>query len=249
MQRCKFPVFLAFLSALFLSPAATLSAGAEEEAPLQYTVEEITGMVFVVPSGGGASQPLTEGSPVLAGDEIQTDEGGSVVLFLNEETTLRVESASRLVVERLEPNQEGGFLNRLKLLAGRVISEVENLGKSQSTFEVESGGVVCGVRGTSFEVELIGDEVNASTYEGEIEVKSGESVERVRAGYRFGFMNKRALMKRKLDRSERERFMKWKEHRLQLRERFHERLKAKPAVKTDVLKKTKAKRRLKRARR
>ena len=112
------------------------------------------------------------------------------------------------------------------MLAGRVLSEVKNLARARSSFEVESGGVICGVRGTAFEVERVGERVETATYEGEVEVKAGDALERVKKGYRYAFQKNRVHLKRRLDRTEKDRFEKWMKHHKDLREKRIKRLKA-----------------------
>jgi ferric-dicitrate binding protein FerR (iron transport regulator) len=56
------------------------------------------------------------------------------------------------------------------------------LGQSGSSYEVESGGVVCGVRGTVFEVSNNGGDVEATTHEGAVELKGTNGTQTVKAG-------------------------------------------------------------------
>jgi hypothetical protein len=198
----------------------------EPSEPLLYTLEAATGDVTIVRSTETQSRKAKEGDTLQEGDQVRVGSGGEAVLFLDEDTVVHVGSSSEMRIERLRPSEGGGFLNRLQLLAGRVLSEVKNLSKSRSTFEVESGGVVCGVRGTAFEVERLGEQVETATYEGEVEVRTGDAMERVKAGYRYGFLKNRLQMKRRLDRMEKDRFDRWVKQRKTLRERHLKRLKA-----------------------
>jgi len=224
MRKTLLPLSLSLL--VVTLPLSSLRAKESvEPAPLRYTLEEMKGEVTLIPAGGTQARAVTLGDAVGPGDEVHVGPEGEAVLFLNEETVIHLGGDSVLAVDRLEPTEQGGFLNRLRLMAGRVLSEVKNLAKARSTFEVESGGVVCGVRGTSFEVERSGDQVDTTTYEGEVEVKSGDSLERVKAGYRFGFLKNRVLMKRKLDRIEKDRFEKWTKHRKTLKDKYLKRMK------------------------
>jgi hypothetical protein len=78
-----------------------------------------------------------------------------------------------VTVDALSRKGSKGFLSRLKLSFGKVLSQVEKLASSHSSFEVEAGGVVCGVRGTAFEVSADGDQVTDSTFEGKVEMRKG----------------------------------------------------------------------------
>lgn len=206
--------------------AAPMTTPTPNPTPWRYTLEDSTGEVLVLRAGQGKMVRLNEGETVAEGDEIRVGPEGVAVLFLDEDTVIHLGSQSGLKIGKLQSSENGGFVNRLQLLAGRILSEVKSLSRTRSSFEVESGGVVCGVRGTAFEVEMVGEQVETSTYEGEVEVKAGDSIERVRAGYRYGFLKNRVLLKRKLDRSEKDRYEKWMKHRKALREKHLQRLKA-----------------------
>jgi hypothetical protein len=217
---------LVLVFGLSASPAAAADKPANGGQAPQYTLEEISGDVIVIPSGENQWKTAEEGDSVRTGDEVRVGPAGEAVLFLNEDTVIHLSEDTSLKVDRLVSNDSDGFLNRLKLLAGRVISEVKNLSKTRSSFEVESGGVICGVRGTAFEVARYGDQVETATYEGEVEVKTGDTLERVKAGYRLGFRKNRVHLRRKLDRMEKDRFDRWVKHRKNLRDRYIKRLKA-----------------------
>jgi ferric-dicitrate binding protein FerR (iron transport regulator) len=117
-----------------------------------------------------------------------------------------------------------GCGGRLKLLGGRILAQVQKLNESRSTFEVEAGGVVCGVRGTAFEVDLRGDDLETRTQEGEVEVTSGGKTESVRAGNAFAYRRGLLRMRRRLDRAEINRFTEFKKIRTLLREKRLKRL-------------------------
>ena len=74
------------------------------------------------------------------------------------------------------------FTSHLKLIAGKILSEVEKLSESHSTFEIEAGGVVCAVRGASFEVEKQDGDVLTTTYNGSVAVQNGTNTQNVEAG-------------------------------------------------------------------
>ncbi len=194
--------------------------------PLHYTLEDSTGEVTVLRSEQTKTTRLNVGDIVSEGDEVRVGAGGEATLFLDEDTIVHLGPKSELKVGKLQANENGGFLNRLQLLAGRVLSEVKNLARARSSFEVESGGVICGVRGTAFEVERVGERVETATYEGEVEVKAGDALERVKKGYRYAFQKNRVHLKRRLDRTEKDRFEKWMKHHKDLREKRIKRLKA-----------------------
>lgn len=120
---------------------------------------------------------LEEGDRILVGDETQ------VVLSLRNETLIHLDENSEMTVSNLEENGQNGFLSRLKLWTGDLLSDVKkNLRDSGSSFEVESGGVVCGVRGTVFEVSSHGGTVQTAVHEGVVHVQGGKFSKDCQAG-------------------------------------------------------------------
>lgn len=206
--------------------AIGLSAGflhAETTSPLQYSVEDLQGHASLI-KADGTLEDVKEGTPVGPGEQIQLDSDAQAVLMLNEETSVQLGPGTRLWVSQLEITPQNGFFSRLKLLGGRILSQVQKLGVSRSTFEVEAGGVVCGVRGTLFEVELQGEDLEARTQEGEVVVASNGKDESVKAGRALAYRRGLLRMRRRLDRVETDRFLKWKTFRMSIREKRLKRL-------------------------
>jgi len=100
----------------------------------------------------------------------------------------------------------------------------KNLQESHSTFEVESNGVVCGVRGTAFEVDSKGDDARVLTHEGKVAVKDKDKSQDVTAGNVFSFKKGKFTGKRVLTPEEIEGFKKWREHREQILKKREARL-------------------------
>jgi hypothetical protein len=190
---------------------------------LRYTVEDLQGNASLTKEDG-STEALKEGSEIHSGDQIQLENDAQAVLMLNDETTVQLGAGVRLRVEQLEMNPQNGFFSKMKLLGGRILSQVQKLGISRSKFEVEAGGVVCGVRGTAFEVELHGGDVETRTHEGEVSAESDGKIESVKAGRACTFRRGLIRMRRRLDRTEMDRYAKWKELRLSVREKRHKRL-------------------------
>lgn len=173
-----------------LGPSAGPSPTPTPE-PLEYVLEDLKGTVLIRESGEAQAEPAQEDETVGEGDEVITKAGSEASLTLDEDTLIHLSENSDVQVDQLKPNLSKGFINRLKLLSGRVLSEVEELGSSHSTFEVESGGVVCGVRGTAFEVRKEGEDVHTFTYHGEVEMRKGSLVQPVVAGHHSAFLAQR----------------------------------------------------------
>ncbi len=212
-------VFMGFSFSLVIAfsyPYESHSQTLKNNNPAEYIVEDIHGNNVQVLEGGTKEWEQTQEGQVLEnGDEIKTGTDSEATLMLQSETSVHLSPGSDLKVGQVEPNENSGFVSRLELLFGGILADVKkNLQDSHSTFEVDSNGVVCGVRGTAFEVETKGDNVLASTHEGNVEVTGSNGVSRtVSAGTASSFQRGMFRLERRLDRKQIERFEKWREFR------------------------------------
>lgn len=197
------------------------------ENKLEYVVDEVKGSVLVQ---SGSDEPVTaeEDLVVDPGDRIVTGPGSEATLTLNQDTLFHVYENSDVQVAQLDKQGSEGFLSRLKLVKGRVLSEVEKLAMTHSSFEVESGGVVCGVRGTGFEVQKEGDEVHESTFHGLVEMRDQGKVEKVAEGKHgiFSGRTRKFMALRSLGAAEKGRYQKWLGMKRTVQQRQGERAKA-----------------------
>ncbi len=193
-----------------LGPAATPDEAATPE-PLEYVLEDLKGTVLIRENGETQAEPAEEEETVEAGDEIITQAASEASLTLDENTMFHLPENSDVQVDQLKPNTSNGFLCRLMLLGGKVLSEVEKLGENHSTFEVEAGGVVCGVRGTAFEVQKEGQTIHTFTYHGEVEMRKGNLVQPVVAGHHSAFLFQKGAFQppRPLRPAERQTYQGW----------------------------------------
>jgi hypothetical protein len=215
--------YLIPLSGFSQAPAADAAGAAE---PVQYVLEDIQGsQVQVLEAGADGWAAGEEGEVLEPGDEVKVGEGSEATLTLQSDTSVHLDAGTDLTVAQIAANHQGGFLSRLKVKAGRILADVrKNLEDSQSSFEVEANGVICGVRGTAFEVEANGDDVQTLTHEGTVEVKSGNQDNLVKAGNAFSFRRGRFMAQRLLDRDEIGRFQKWRAFRAKVFEKHRLRL-------------------------
>jgi hypothetical protein len=225
-------VFLLFLFLCFNSFSCSQKESSESipsaiaNGPLEYVLEDLSGTVLIQSSGDALPEPAEEEQTVQAGDEIITQAGSEASLSLNETTMFHLSENSDVKVDQLARNDTQGFTSRLALTAGKVLCEVEKLSQSHSIFEVNSGGVVCGVRGTSFEVEKQDSDIQTSTFNGSVAVEKDGTSQTVEANehgdYSLGqgaFQTKRDLT---LD--EKNYYENWKTRLAFIREKTHKRL-------------------------
>jgi hypothetical protein len=206
-----------FLSVLLLGilTVGAVPAWADTDASDSvYVVQDLKGDVMILKNGKDRSTVLQEGDEVESGDEIQVGHDGEATLTLGDDQVIRLESDTKVKLSEAEPNKDGGFLTRLQLSAGNLLAEVKHLLEKKSKFEVESGGMICGVRGTIFEVSNEDGEVGAQTHEGVVACSSGSGVEeRVKAGQGATFKNRRLLRRMALGKAGQERLAQWRQFR------------------------------------
>lgn len=204
-----------------------LDSNSEKNA-IEYIIEDIQGPnVQILEQGETKWEPAEEGQVIDAGDEIKVGDNSESTLMLETDITVHLSAQSDLKVEQITANETGGFLSRLKVLAGLILSDVKkNLHDSHSAFEVEANGVVCGVRGTVFEVNALGDNVQTVTHEGKVEVSSGGESHLVTAGNLSAFKAGKFQMQRRLDRAEIQRFRNWRTHRAVIQQKRFARIQA-----------------------
>ncbi len=219
--------FGTLLSAGTVSAKETKSSPQKNPAlPLQYVLQDIHGNVMIRDKKTGKLEKAQEEQTLFAGDEIITQSGAKASLTLNKNTMVHISEKSDVKVDKLTRQKEGsGFLSRLKLLGGKILSEVEKLGESKSTFEISSGGVVCGVRGTAFEVETKENAVQTNTYHGVVEVQKGGQTQKVGENQNvdFAFDQDTFLPKRTLTREERDNYQRWLTQKAVVERKFIER--------------------------
>ncbi len=199
-----------------IQPAPT-----DDSEPLEYVLEDIKGTVLIIPSG--STQPIAaeEEETVEAGDEVLTKDDSEASLTLDENTLFHLSPNSDVKVDQLIPNFSHGFISHLKLSEGKILSEVEKLSESKSTFEVESGGVVCGVRGTAFEVQKEGSNVNTDTFHGIVEMKKDNQVQQVMADQHASYSPEKGgfLPNRRLNSLEHNHYEGWLKQKVSVQEK------------------------------
>lgn len=183
--------------------------------PTEYVIEDIQGTnVQVLEAGSKVWDKAEEGQEVESGDEVKVGDGSEATLTLQSETTVHLAVGTDIKVDQIQPNETQGFVSRLALLAGNVLADVKkHLDESHSTFEIESNGIVCGVRGTAFEVNAQGGDAQVSTHEGLVDVENGSETHAVAAGNVSSFERGKFRAQRPLLAFEKARFQKWRAFR------------------------------------
>ncbi|HUO56936.1 MAG TPA: FecR family protein [bacterium] len=207
-------VLIALALLLPLSAMAETSRDFSRKLPAGYVLDKVKGTVLVLPSGSAVTETAEEDQTVQPGDEVITKDDSEVSLTLNDQTMVKLSADSEVKVSDLTRKESNGFVSRLRLAAGSVLALVEKLQATHSVFEIESGGVVCGVRGTAFEVQKDSGLVQTSTFEGEVQMKKDGQTQAVSADHHsdFALDKGRFLRQRLLSEREKARYGNWRRY-------------------------------------
>lgn len=86
------------------------------------------------------------------GDRIAAGKDSSATLRFFDGSELRIKANTELRIDRLTEGTKDKTL-KFKLYLGKILANVKKLATPRSSFEIEAGGVVCGVRGTVYSME------------------------------------------------------------------------------------------------
>ena len=128
-----------------------------------------------VKSASGENTPAKAGSEVSQGDKLSTEAGGEAVIRFFDGSQVSLKPGTEVEVDRLEKPSATDKALRFKLLVGRLLAKVQKLVSSKSSFEIEAGGVVCGVRGTEFSMDYDSakDQLELHVVSGMVSAKAG----------------------------------------------------------------------------
>ena len=124
-----------------------------KSAPIR--VLELTGEVNAISSKTGAAILLKPGSTLVPGDEIHTGLNGNVLLEFFDQSRLLLQKNSHLIFEKQNAYGNSGVVDtRVRLLNGRIETEVNPEKKNGTRFEIHTPAAITGVRGTDFRVAM-----------------------------------------------------------------------------------------------
>ena len=128
-----------------LLPVSAASAQVQQGA----TLTVLRGQVAIIRSNGTALQPAPSGSTVDVGDEIRTiSKAGALITFFSG-TEIEMSDDTVLVVDQL--SRTGDKIDvSLKQVLGATVNRVQTVAGSGSTYQIQAGGAVALVRGTTF---------------------------------------------------------------------------------------------------
>ena len=113
------------------------------------TITILRGEIAIIHPDGTAVQPAASGSTVSIGDEIRTigRSGALITFFVGTEIELGADTI--LIVDQL--SKDGDKINvSLRQVLGATVNRVQTLAGSGSSYQIQAGGAVALVRGTTF---------------------------------------------------------------------------------------------------
>jgi hypothetical protein len=135
------------LTLILLAPAGQLWAVTEA------IFSSVSGKVVIKRQDGSILRAAEKDSAVVEGQRIVAGSDGRAILKTFDGSEIRISPNTDLVLKKLRKPQAKDKIIQFKLLMGQLLALVKPLLSSHSTFEIESGGVVCGVRGTRYQVK------------------------------------------------------------------------------------------------
>lgn len=134
-------------------------------AGMQYTVELTIGSVSVSTDGGKTWSDAYPEMQLSQKDLIRTGKDSSCEIILPNRGILKVESDSKVSLEKMSASEE-----KVKVSQGKVLFNITKKTPTQ-TFKVETDVAVVAIRGTQFVVETDGEEITTGVVEGKVSVK------------------------------------------------------------------------------
>jgi len=144
---------------------------------------EIKGEVYLVHEGD--KKKADPPQKVEANDRIVTGKDGKAYLEFQDGGTIEVGPNSDMKINELKVSTDT-FRARFLMAFGKMKTVLRRkLGKSSSVFEVEAGGVVAGVRGTTFEggYDQTKKEESTKTYDGTVYTRVNGKEQLVEKGF------------------------------------------------------------------
>jgi hypothetical protein len=151
----------------------------------------VNGKVQIKSKSGNKTREAKKDSTVLEGERITTGKDSSAVLRLFDGSELKVSSKTEFWLSKLQTPSVKDKVLKFKLAFGQLAAKVKKLASSKSSFEIEAGGVVCGVRGTeyTYSYDPVTNKVTVKVLEGTVFMNSGGQTYLFTAGQTIEFNN------------------------------------------------------------
>src|ERR1043165_5376074 len=135
---------LFYLCFAFLISGVVLAAST----PTQGVFTSVKGDVQVKFKKNKKTKAAQKDLTVFEGDTVTTKGGSEATIRFFDGSELKISQNTKFTLTALKKPTEQDKVIKFKLFIGKLVAEVKKLTTSKSSFEIEAGGVVCGVRGT-----------------------------------------------------------------------------------------------------
>ena len=151
----------------------------------------VAGKIEVKDAKGKITRPAQKDATVTEGERIVAGADGNAVLQLFDGSELTVSPNTDFTLQKLQKAGLKDKVFRFKLELGRLLAKVKKLASSKSSFEVEAGGVVCGVRGTEFLTAYNSQtgKVDVFVFTGTVYTQVGQQIQDFLAGHGGTYVN------------------------------------------------------------
>lgn len=154
------------------------------------TLTSVIGLVHVM-SPGGQSRRVLSGQSAFPGETVVVGPKSETDLTLPDGSSLSLSSGTKLKIASLkQPSaKDKNFLFTLDV--GKLFVQVKKLLSSKSSFEINAGGVICGVRGTSFNLGYNPEnhQLDLDVYSGTVGATGGGNTQLFTGGQHGHFVN------------------------------------------------------------
>ncbi len=182
--------FLWFLmTCLLSSPFFTVTPSVAQNIS-QGLLVSVSGAVTVRGPGNQPGRAAQKGTLVAEGERVLTSGNASATLKFFDGSHVILGPNTAFSISRLRKLSSLDKILRFKLALGKILAEVAKLGSSKASFEIEAGGVVCGVRGTKFSMDYDpgSGKLDLRVSEGSVYAKAGKTRRVLNAGEGLRFI-------------------------------------------------------------
>lgn len=180
------PIY-SFVLASLLALGPSLAWGA----PTQGLLTSVSGQVQVKSASGAKTREAQKGTTVSEGERIITDKASKATLQLFDGSELAISPGTDFTLDKLQQPSKTDKIIGFKLFVGKLLAKVKKLASAKSSFEIEAGGVVCGVRGTQFSMDYHPGQntLDLNVLEGSVYANSNGNTNVFNAGQQVEFLN------------------------------------------------------------
>ncbi len=173
----KFLIISIFMGLFVLRPGVSWGAAqavATSTPAAKASFYSVTGKV-TVRSKKGNTRTVQRGSTAKEGETVNVSKSGQATLQFFDGSELDLKPHTKLVLSKLDQATPLQKNIKFNLKFGELLARVKKLLTPNSSFEVEAGGSVCGVRGTQFDYAYDADKnkLNLQVLEGTVYLTYG----------------------------------------------------------------------------